>query len=223
MNWANFIPGILLSIIALMEFGLFFYFLRYEKTHSIRAYLIFIAGVIIWVGSNGISLLVGEGDVTFGQKFAYLGGTIIATSFLYFIHSFPHPLNRTIFWLRHLWWVSAIVFGYLLFFTNTFLERQILLNDGVMQTSPGAALWVWSIFFLIVWGFGLAELIRRFRLFAGMDRIRLRYLLVGVTVSLFVGIITDVILPLTSVQHFAWEGPLLSVIWLWFSVRAVRV
>ena len=222
---SNFLPGVILLLIAGFEIALFVFFWRYEKTITIKAYLIFIAGVILWVGANGISMIIGNGDVTFVQKFTYLGGTLITAGFLLFVYCFPYPQSRMVHYLKYLPLISGIIFGAWFFLGNSFFAaRSIILEDGIMRTTLiSKGLLVWTIFFLIVWVLAIIELIRRFHSAVGNEKRRLYYLLIGVIISLFIGTITDVILPIANVAHYAWLGSGFSIVWLWFSVKAVMV
>ncbi|MFH1235994.1 MAG: histidine kinase N-terminal 7TM domain-containing protein [Parcubacteria group bacterium] len=220
---ANFLPGIVLALIALIELGFFLFFWRYEKTITIKAYLGFIAGVILWVGSNSIAYLHGDGDISFILRFAYFGGTLVASSFIVFIHAFPHPRSRYIHVLKYFPFVACAVFGILLFGTQTFY-RVFELHNGVMSNvTYGISAKIWSVFFVATWIFGLVELLRRHRRSEGFERRRFRYLMIGVVFSLIIGVTTDVVLPLFNLIHYGWFGPGMSVVWLWFSVKAVRV
>lgn len=217
------LPGTFLLVVAVADTVLFFYFLRYEKTITIKAYLAFISGVFFWVFGNAISYFSVNPDITFFQKLTYLGGTLLASSFLLFIHSFPYPRSRAIEKLRYLPFVVTIITAFFLFATNTVVKHTVLVQGRsfMMQTQPG--LFIWSFVFIIIWTLAAYELIRRFRRETGDARNRLRYLTIGVSISLVVGIVTDVIVPLTSIQNFPWVGPGFSVVWLWFTVKAVRV
>lgn len=219
----NFLPGIGLLLIALVELGLFIFFWRYEKTVTIKAYLGFIAGIILWVGSNAIAYLHGDGDISFILRFAYLGGTLVASSFIVFIHAFPHPTGRYINILKYLPFVACAIFGTLLFWGDSFYRLFELQNGVMTNTTYGITAKIWTIFFLVAWLFGLYELIHRNRRAAGVERRRFQYLMIGVVFSLVVGVTTDVVLPLFNLIHQGWLGPGMSVVWLWFSVKAVRL
>jgi hypothetical protein len=161
---SNFIPGIILLIIAIAEIGLFLYFFRYQKTITINAYLAFIGGVIIWVASNNASYLHGDGDITVMQKIAFLGGTILSAAFLLFIHTFPHPVSRIFRVLIGLSVVSTLIFSCLLFLTDLFLNKKgVLLSNGLYDTvGRGPVVWIWSLFILALWILSAIELLRRF-------------------------------------------------------------
>ncbi|MFH1235995.1 MAG: histidine kinase N-terminal 7TM domain-containing protein [Parcubacteria group bacterium] len=225
VNVANFLPGIILLLIAGFEIGLFVFFWRYEKTITIKAYLAFIAGVILWVGANGVSLVVGNGDVSSIQKFTFLGGALITSDLLLFIYCFPYPRSKFVYVLKYLPFVSMVLFGLWLFTGNSFIGAESIdLQDGVLQThSQSAGILAWSVFLVVAWMISAFELIRRFLSASGVDRKRLYYLLVGVSISGVVGIVSDVIFPLVSLPYFAWLGSGFSIVWLWFSVKAVRV
>ena len=222
---SNFLPGIILLLIAPIELGLFIFFWRYEKTITIKAYLAFIAGVILWVGANGVSLIVGDGDVTAIQKFTFLGGVLITSGFLLFIYCFPYPRSKAVAVLKYLPLVATVLFGLWIFIGDSFLgEESITLKQGILQTQPEAVgIWVWSVFVVLAWLASVIELIRRYLKTAGVEKRRLRYLVVGVIISGVVGIASDVVFPLASIQYFAWLGSGFSIVWLWFSVKAVRV
>ncbi len=223
MTLLNMTVGLVLIAVAAAETVLFFYFFtKYQKTLSIQALLGVIAGMVVWVAANGIAIFLG-GDVTFIEKFAYLGGTLLTSSFLLFIFAFPYPKNHTIEALKYLPAVSVLFFGYLLFFTDTFLRK--LSVDGISSSQieqSGLSLWVWSFFIIVVWISALIELKRRYTEQIGETKERLRYLLIGVYISLFIGIISDILFPLFYKRTFAGLASLFSVVWLIFMIKAIR-
>lgn len=217
----NFLPAVLLTIVTIAEIGFFVYFLRYQKTITIQAFLALIAGVILWVASNAFSFFLGNGDVTFPQKFAYIGGTIIPFAFLVFVYSFPYPIYKSVFFLKKIAIGAVLVFTSLFLFTESFHAE--MKNGIIPTTKQGVILWTWAALFLIVWLAGAIELFRRYFRSSGETHLRLRYLLYGVVISSVVGILTDVIFPVTMTVHYAWLGPAASLVWLGFSIKAVRV
>lgn len=104
--------GSVLSLVALAELGLFIYFLRYEKTIAIKAFMEVIFGTALWVGGNAISIFSSQGNPLLPDNFTYLGGTLLATSFLVFIHSFPYPKTHFIQTLQNIPLVAVSKFGY---------------------------------------------------------------------------------------------------------------
>lgn len=214
--------GSVLSAVAIAELGLFIYFLRYEKTESTKAFLWVILGTVIWVGANAIAAFHSNADVTFIEKFTYFGGTILSTSFLVFINAFPYPKSDFIKTLKYLPLVSTIFFGYTLFFTTTFLGELSINNGFSTEAQQGLSLYIWTVFFLVVWALSLKELIIRFKENIGETRRRLLYLLIGISISLFVGVISDVIFPLFNATTFLPLASSFSVVWLIFMIKGIR-
>lgn len=213
------IPG----AVALAEIGLLVYFIRfYQKTITIRFFILVIAGTILWVGSNAIAALSATGDISFFERFAYLGGTLLTTSFLVFVYAFPYPKSQFIQTLQYLPIVSSIFFGYLVFFTDTFFSK-ITIDHGVStMVRQGLSLYVWTAFFMVVWFLAVRELVRRYRESVADVRQRLRYLLIGVGISLFVGVISDVIMPLITKRDYLTVASSFSVVWLIFIIKGIR-
>lgn len=219
----NVIIGSILLLVALAEFGLLIFFSRYVRTITIWSYLGFIAGVILWVGANAVSFFQIEGDITSLQKFAYFGGTIFVSSFLVFAHSFPYPVHKLINTLKYYPLVASAFFAYLLFGSNHFFPTgHIVLQGNYMSTTRSAGLMIWTIFFLVTWALAVYALVHRYRQPATTQKRRIYYLLIGIAISSIIGIATDVIMPYFAIQHHAWIGPLFSVVWIWFTVKAVR-
>lgn len=220
----NVIIGYILLLVTLAELGLLIFFSRYVRTITIWSYLGFIAGVILWVGANAISFLQIGGDITNIQKFAYLGGTILASSFLVFSHSFPYPVHKIINTVKYYPFVVIPIFIYFLFGSNNFFAPgDIILQGSNLSVSGTPGLKIWTIFFLLTWVFAVYALIHRYRQPHTTSKQRIYYLLVGIGFSSLVSIATDVIMPLYSIQYFAWFGSLFSVVWMWFTVKAVRI
>lgn len=213
----------MLIAVAAAEAVLFFYFFtKYQKTLGIKALLGVIGGIVVWVAANGVAIFLG-GDVTFIEKFAYLGGTLLTSSFLLFIFSFPYPKNHSIEALQYLPMVSVVFFGYLLFFTDTFLRKLTVFgNSSSFIEQNGLSLWVFSMFIIIVWILAFRELQKRYREQIGETKERLRLLLIGVYISLFIGIVSDILFPLFYKRTFAGLASLFSLVWLIFMIKAIR-
>lgn len=220
----NVIIGSILLLVALAEFGLLIFFLRYVRTITILSYLGFIAGIALWVGANGISFLQIEGDITSIQKFAYLGGTLLISSFLVFAHSFPYPVHKSINTLKYFPVIAVMVFGYMLFGSNYFFSTEHYFLKGYdMIVTRSSGLSVWTVFFLVVWALAVYELLCRYRQPQTTQKLRIYYLLIGIAITSVIGITSDVIMPYFAIPNYAWVGPLFSVVWVWFTVKAVRV
>lgn len=215
--------GLLLAAVTVLEILIFIYFYRYEKSLAIKAYLAVIAGVVIWVGSNCLTLFSANVDVTILQKFTWLGGTLLTSSFLLFIYSFPYPKGNNIKVLSFFPALSTFFFGYLLFFTDSFVTKIELVGTGTAINKTSISLWTWSIFFLLTWIFALRKLIQRYHESEGQTRYRIKNLVIGISISLLASIVLDVLMPLIGHQNIIWVSPALSIVWLGLTVKAVRI
>ncbi|MBI3956821.1 MAG: hypothetical protein HY340_02425 [Candidatus Kerfeldbacteria bacterium] len=207
--------GIILLIIAALEFALAVYlFLTRSKGHVIYSYALFILSVTIWVLGNGLYRIIQDDATAFvWVRVLYFASVLIAITFVYFSLSFPH-LIRPIRLIHSLLLVApALVFLYVLFFTNS-LVSSISGQPGIRQLSWGPFYHVFALWFMLYFGWGIVNLLKRLPLTSGFQYWQLKTLLTGIIISAVIGTTFNLILPWFNGPQLFFLGTEGSSIWL---------
>lgn len=212
------ITGTILVILALAQLilGLRFIF-GYQRSQTLVWYGLFMVGVALYVGANGLGylkLLLTQGQA---EHLAWTGGALTATFILPF--SFVFPLQRKsarelLPWV--LWPLLIFVPGIL--WTNAFILQKANVNFGNgYMTQPGSFFPFFLIFFALYWLWALVNLVRSYRGTDGIHRQQVKIFLIGTLVSVLISSYFDILRPLTSATQFGYVGSLCSSIWFGFT------
>jgi hypothetical protein len=217
------IIGSILLLIAIAEFGLGIWFItKYPKNQTTLWYGLFALGVSFYVGSNAFGFLE-IGDMNYAEKVGWSGAAIITASFLAFSYSFPLPRKKNPELIPLVLW-PIIVFVPTFLFTTLligFSSNELYNYETGYQTVDGPYFWVFLIFFGVYWLWSLKNLISNYLNSDGIHRWQLRMLLTGVSLSLLVSVVFDIILPLIARTNFGYVGSLFSAIWLGFTASII--
>ncbi|MFA6512443.1 MAG: histidine kinase N-terminal 7TM domain-containing protein [Patescibacteria group bacterium] len=210
-------------IIGLFDFGFAsFIFTRYQRESRIIMYGMFALMVGGWVLLNGVGLLFERGGATsdfFGRS-AFVFAAFIFPFMYVFSVLFPFPSARIDGRFVFLALLPAILLSALAYFTDALIQGFDLTRYA--QTIPGEGFWLYVLYILIFFGLILAELLGKFRRSDGIHRWQLKYLIIVIALSGFIGIITVLILPyIWYFDSLAWIGPCSSIIWLGGSMYIV--
>lgn len=92
--------------------------------------------------------------------------------------------------------VYIINTSYLLFFTNTWIEKVSVTANKGLQTQLGPGYIIWSIMIWVVFGWALVNFITNSRRLKGLQKVQLRYLFLGFGLWGVFVTIPDIIIPL---------------------------
>lgn len=129
-----------------------------------------------------------------------------------FIRTFPHsklkvskPLLFTLIILTLV--VQALAF-------TPFLFSEVTLGEQITP-KPGPGIILFAFLFVIVPLVGLFELIRKYKRTADLEKLQLRYLLLGIGLTFFLGILTNFLLVVFfNISQFVILGPIFSLIFV---------
>ncbi|MFH1598051.1 MAG: histidine kinase N-terminal 7TM domain-containing protein [Patescibacteria group bacterium] len=218
------IQGTILLVIAGIELilGLYLFF-RHPKNHITISYFLFILGVVIWVISNGLAIFRGGSDIVW-WKMTYVGGALLASSFVYFAMVFPYSKKQISKCLISCLYLPAIYFTIVLFSTNILVERLIKKENQISNVTLGPLYHLYVLFVVIFCLWGLYYLFTKFKTSDGIHRWQLKYLLWGIVISSVVAVTSDLVMPFFSENYlinYPWVGSGFSIVWLFFTSYVV--
>ena len=210
--------GYLLLAIALIEFilGLRFIF-GYQKSQTTIWYGLFCIGASIYVGANAFGYLGNVLNGSMAERIAWIGATFLTACFLTFVMSFPIPSKP---WeemvILVLWPMAIFVPAFIA--TNLLVENNNLINyqAGYIRVL-GSYFWFFLVYFSVYWLWSIFLLLWKIRSHAGSPFL-LKFLLIGVIISLAVATYFDIILPASQdMSKFGYIGSLFTSVWLGFT------
>ena len=202
-----------------------FIYLKNRKSNVNISVSFLILNVGLWAFINAICLRTKTPKTAiFWSQVSYLNGILIGVSFFYFSLLFPPSLSTSkkslvkryhnIILAISLPIVSAIIF------IPNFTVETVILRPWKIITGPGVYLFV--IYFFLTMGWGLKDLIRKFFISRGRERLQLSYLLLGTVFTAIPGSFFNLALPiLLGNYRFVWLGPIFTFVMVAFISYAI--
>jgi len=214
------IQGTILLIIAGIELilGLYLFF-RHPKNHITISYFLFILGVVIWVLSNGFAILEQTRNINW-WKMTYIGGALLASSFVYFAMAFPYS-RKEISKLKIIGLYLPIVYFIIIIFSTKLIVEGLATYDvWITNVTLGPLYHLYVLFVVIFLIWGTVLLLAKFKISDGIHRWQLKLMLWGIIISALFAITSDLIIPFFSeyyLVHYPWVGSAFSLVWLSFT------
>lgn len=203
---------IFLLIFTLINFliALFVYFKNPKNRVNIWFSLTTLS-IAFWVFTNAACLKVES--VKFAvlwSQISYISAILIASFFFYFSLFFP-PKVSTLEKCRvknyHKFYLifTIPIIAIIIFFPG-FTVKTVVLYPWKIIT--GLGLYIFAIYFLSTMGWAFYNLIRKYGISYGIERLQMKYLFLGALLSFVFGSICNLIFPLLGEYKFVWFGPI---------------
>jgi len=187
-----------------------------------RVFIVFSAAIGMWSFGLAMFFLITDQSIAlFWAKTLYIAGSTIALSLCYFSFIFPtFYLNR-----RYLPWVKIFLFGFsgltylLTLFTNLVLSGVVEGNYKGLTYSWGYAIWL--LHFLSLMTVAFINQFIQLRRSGGMEKLQIKYMLIGTFTAAIFGSATNVIMPTFGNFMFFGIGPLLTISMAGFIAYAI--
>ena len=155
----------------------------------------------------------------FWGKMAFAAPSLIPSTFLYFTRVFPKR-DRPLVTIEKFLLIIPALFFLLLTPTNAIL-KDVFVEAGRVNPVVGWAYPLFIIYFVIYMGYGLVNLIQKYNLAKGLERVQVGYFLLGASLSAFIGMLTNLILPFLGNARFTELGPLSTIFLVAFTAYAI--
>jgi two-component system NtrC family sensor kinase len=186
-----------------------------------RVHLIF--SILAWAGAGwALSFLIiysciDSPSVLFWGRMGFATSGITPAAFLCFTLLFPTEQRRLSAVKLFIVMLPSVIF-IVLSFTDQIVAS---LGSGIKMFSYGPSYRFFSIYLIGYLLLGFIFLIRSFKKSIGIERLQVKYCLVGMFLTAGFGVSANLLLPMTGISRFNWLGPSLTVIYVGFATYSI--
>ncbi|MCM8774324.1 MAG: hypothetical protein NC820_06285, partial [Candidatus Omnitrophica bacterium] len=106
-------------------------------------------------------------------------------------------------------------------FTNLLAKKVIITEGGYYLPVAGILFKFFTIYFLLFFVWGFKNLFCSYKISKGVRRLQIKYLFLGVFVTSFIGIITNLVFPMFGIGKLTNLGPISTMIFVGFTTYAI--
>ncbi len=208
----------MVAFIVNLGFGL----LTYLKAKSFRR-LSLAFSIMAWSGSGWalsffmVYFFSNESSKLFWGRMGFATSGLIPPSFLLFTLFFPRE-KRTISITEIILLFLPTIFFLFLSFTNQIVSS---IGSGVKMFNYGPFYLSFSFYLTSYIIIGLIILIRTYIHSIGIERLQVKYCLLGLFFTSFFALISNLFLPMAGVSKFNWLGPPFTMVMLGFTTYSI--
>lgn len=211
---------LLLTTIANLSLGLVVW-LRSPSQRVNQYFGAFSIAVAVWTLSN--ALVNAYADSPSGivwARLAFASATVMPLAFLSFISVFPSPKPvplRKVSILYACVGLAVFIFS----FTSLIAQRTASVN-GQLQVTYGPLHPFFGAYFISCLSYSLFLLARKLRVLRGIERLRVHYVFLGVSIPILAGTTTNLLIPmLFGSSRLSPYGPLFSILMIALIAHAI--
>ena len=175
----------------------------------------YILGTAVWMASIGIAQLVQDANLAlFLLRAAHVSAISFSLSFIWFCAFFPKVTGR----FRVAWFFTLSGIVWIMIACTDWLIADVNFESWGVNIIPGPAMPLYTVWFTACGSAALIHLATKVKVLRGLERLQVRYLLLGSSGYLVTGAIFAFVLPeITHSYRFAPLSPLSS---LWITTTA---
>lgn len=211
------LPIAILITVTVINFLLAATVVKKNKKDSLGiAFTLFTLSVSSWSFINALFPFLKSSSVAYTLAIAaYVAAILIASSLAFFSFVFPDPrLTKTNIGKQYrllIFLPTFLIILILLIFPKLILER-VDIFDNSFKLVTNKFLIIYAVYLVIYFGFAISNLVRNFLYFDGIQKRQLKVILIGLSGSIFFGILFNLALPLVGIYEFVWLGPNFTLI-----------
>jgi signal transduction histidine kinase len=183
-----------------------------SKKYNIYYFLV-VLSLSFW--SLGVGMFYYNTDISFYDVFfvkvLYFFGSLISTSFLGFVLSFPKDKKINLKWNVLLFSPNFLLF-YLIFITNNVIDSVYI--DTFKKIAYGNYLFIFNIEFILILLVAYLILLKKYFLVKNKNSLlkkQLQYITIGTLISAMIGSFCNIILPALGNFSVFWVGPVSTI------------
>jgi two-component system NtrC family sensor kinase len=147
-------------------------------------------------------------SMLFWGRMGFAASGIIPTAFLFFAMLFPSEERKI-----NSKYLGLLALPSVFFLGLSFTDRIVhSLGSGPKMFHYGSFYAPFSVYLSSYFIFGFAFLISTYRRSIGIERLQIKYVLLGMFFTAMLGVTTNLFLPMSGVSQFNWLGPTFTVI-----------
>ncbi len=175
--------------------------------------VIFVLAIILdaWLAANYFAYFTGSEEVTaiFGRG-SFLVGALIVPAFIVFSVYFPYKTKfRLIYKILVIGPPIVIVW---MSTQNFFLKDQIISEDGFGTPIYGDQHYIFSLYILLYLFIAFWELGKKYTRSRPIERVKLRYIIIGFAAASFIGVLADLVMPYVIENSRSYWGSLGTIL-----------
>lgn len=141
-----------------------------------------------------------------------IGGIIMVIPFFLFSLYFPYETHRLSLISKIFTFLSMIVMIVVLFYPDLwFIRKSIVVMPPNNYFEINFGYWFFSLYFLFYIIFAYYNLLMKYKVSVGFNRVRLYYILIGTGPLAFFGTIVGLVSPFIYNAKYFWVGPYFSI------------
>jgi len=212
---------ILIAFFANLFLGLFIYF-RGRNNKSSIAYSLATWAVAFWAISMILYRAAFDiGDSLFWCRVLYISAPLIPYAFLRFSYIFPSgkfDISKT---KRFLFTIPVLGIIFLVIYSD-FIIKDVIFNSGEEKGIVFGPLYsLYIIYFSIYFIWPLWNLFKKYRPSTGILRMQLRYMLIGILISIVFGTLFNLFLPTIGYFELNWAGQVSTLVMILLIAYAI--
>jgi signal transduction histidine kinase len=216
--------NIIILLVGLINivYGLMVY-LRNKKSKTNCWFFSLVLAVTFWI----VSIIAYRGfqeieTVILWARILYLSATLIPFAFLGFTFIFPEEEFNFKSWQKYLLPLPMVIIAFISLFPNGLIrgveiiageENKIIFNQYLHL--------IYALYIIGYFSWGYVILFKKYLASAGVMKIQLAYVIVGILASTMIGVTTNLILPLLGIFTFNWLGQATIIIMIAFISYAI--
>lgn len=174
-----------------------------------RRFCIFVCTFSVWVLFIFLTLQTKELEIAiFRLRLVFCAASFIPSTFFFFSSVFPDRIELSI---NRSLSISFFIVSIFLSFFSQFIVYSVSLEKNLIHAEYGTLFPVFWFYFVACMTYSLYVLFRKSVYCNGIRRLQIQYLYLGVAASLFLGTITNFLLPIIGIWQVERFVPLITV------------
>lgn len=198
--------------------GLLIY-IRNRKSEVNISYSAFVFSFALW---NFCAFQVTQRSIPgliWADKFIFVPASLLLAFFLYFSFVFPRKGDKFGMFQRVLIFIFPIILSALIPFN--LIIKDVSITKGTILPIFGQAYPLFVIYALVYIGLGLYNLIKHYFSSSGIEKLQIRYVFLGMFLSFFALILSNLVLPWLGEARLAPFGPFFTLFFVLFTSYAI--
>jgi signal transduction histidine kinase len=198
-------------------FGLYVLIMS-KKSQAGFAFATICFSLSLWsIGGYMLNNVTSITEVEYWGKYIFLGPVLLAYSFLYFSFVFPNGSVKNV--------LNGILFALTMIFLVLVPTPFILKSGGLSIHGPiptwGIAYPAFGVYFVVFFVWGVFNLFGKYQRALGRGKNQVRYVLLGLFLTFFFGIIFNLVFPSLKISNYVNLGPFFTLTTIGFTAYAI--
>lgn len=179
-------------------------YLSNRKDMSNRSLFWLINFSALFIFFDQLSIFTGGDITTWLLRLTYALAILAALSFYLFALNFPFPSNRILLFEYIVVLLSTILF-FVTLFSNVFISNAIV-ESGSTIVNTNSLILIYYITLILILGVTIFNIARKYKVSINRDKVKMRLLLLGISIFIFFEIIFNIVLPIFYIESLYYLG-----------------